>query len=507
MGGALFNLYGTATITNSTLAGNSAIGGNANNGGGGSGYGGAVFNLDGAVTLLNDTLANNTITAGTGMPNGFSYGGAIYNLSYGATPNGGAVTATLNLANCILSGSIGGSDLVTNQVSGTAVVNATGPNIVQATTTTPVGTPFTGGNPNLGPLQKNGGLSNTMALSAASPATGAGNVALAQAAGLTTDQRGPGFPRIVNNAIDLGAYQTQISEIAASTTPPGGAAEVRVFDAATQALKFDLHPFGAFAGEVRVALGDVNADGTPDLIVGAGPGGGPEVRVYNGNSTQLLLDFMAFNPAFSGGIYVASADINGDGYSDIIVGADAGGGPGVRVFSGKDGSLLRDFFAFNPAFAGGVRVAASDINRDRVPDIIVGAGLGGGPQVSVFSGVDGSLITSFFAFNPQFAGGVYVAAGQYGGAGEILVGAGSGGGPQVSAYSFNGSVVNLDYAFLAYAPAFAGGVRVGALSSTGQVVTGAGPVVGQFASGAAVDSFFAFNPTFTGGLYVAGTGV
>jgi len=53
--------------------------------------------------------------------------------------------------------------------------------------------------------------------------------------------------------------------------------------------------------------------------------------------------------------------LNGDGFADIIIGADAGGGPNVAVFSGKDGKSLYDFFAYDPHSAGGVRVAAGDV--------------------------------------------------------------------------------------------------------------------------------------------------
>src|SRR5207248_337231 len=103
----------------------------------------------------------------------------------------------------------------------------------------------------------------------------------------------------------------------------------------------------------------------------------PDIHVYDGKTGQLARQFFAFDPNFTGGVYVAAGDVNRDGYADVIVGADAGGGPSVSVFSGKDGSRLLGFFAFDPNFTGGVRVASGDVTGDGFADIITGAGPGG----------------------------------------------------------------------------------------------------------------------------------
>ena len=63
---------------------------------------------------------------------------------------------------------------------------------------------------------------------------------------------------------------------------------------------------------MRVAAADVNGDGIADVIVSPGPGGGPHVRIFDGaalltQSLVELLGFMAYNPAFTGGVYVAAA--------------------------------------------------------------------------------------------------------------------------------------------------------------------------------------------------------
>ena len=69
----------------------------------------------------------------------------------------------------------------------------------------------------------------------------------------------------------------------------GATAEVKIYDTTTGALVVDLHPFGNFTGGARVAVVDIND--TPEVIVGAGPGGGPQVNVYNGRTGQLLTAF------------------------------------------------------------------------------------------------------------------------------------------------------------------------------------------------------------------------
>jgi len=86
---------------------------------------------------------------------------------------------------------------------------------------------------------------------------------------------------------------------------------------------------------VRVASGDVNGDGINDVVVAAGPGGGPQVNVYDGTSLQLVHSFYAYNALFDDGIFVAVGDVNGDGYADIITGAGQGGGPHVQYLAAR----------------------------------------------------------------------------------------------------------------------------------------------------------------------------
>jgi hypothetical protein len=229
----------------------------------------------------------------------------------------------------------------------------------------------------------------------------------------------------------------------------------------------------AFTGGVFVAAGDVNGDGIPDIIVGAGPGGGPHVKVFSGANGSLLISFFAYSPAFHGGVSVAAGDMDGDGKADIITGAGPGGGPHIKVFSGANGSLLASFFAYYPSFSGGVTVAAGDLNGDGSADLVTGAGLGGGPHVKVFDGaslaVGGSgaaqaianPLASFFAYDSAFSGGVNVGVTRRGGAGgwDLVVAPGPGMEPRVK--EFDGFLPTVVDSFDAYDPSFLGGVFVG----------------------------------------------
>ena len=165
-----------------------------------------------------------------------------------------------------------------------------------------------------------------------------------------------------------------------------------------------------FTGGVRVAVGDVNGDGVADIITGPGPGTGTRINVFDGVTGDRLRSFLAFTGFYRGGVFVAAGDVNGDGKADIIVGTDSGAPPIVRVFDGAQGNLIRSFFAYSPLFTGGVRVAAGDVNGDGLADIVTGAGPGGGPHVKVFDSQSLSLLHSFFAYEANFTGGVFVGA-------------------------------------------------------------------------------------------------
>jgi serralysin len=174
---------------------------------------------------------------------------------------------------------------------------------------------------------------------------------------------------------------------------------VRVFSGRNGAeLRSFLAYPAAFRGGVRVASGDVNGDGLADIVTGTGPGTPAQVKVFSGVDASELSSFLAFDPGFVGGVFVASGDVNGDGVAEIITGAGAGGGPHVKVFSGANGSVVHDFQAFAERAKGGVRVACTDVNRDGRPDIVVGLAPRVSAEVRAFDGRTLTQLQSVLVF-------------------------------------------------------------------------------------------------------------
>ncbi|MFO0938031.1 MAG: hypothetical protein U0798_16125 [Gemmataceae bacterium] len=229
----------------------------------------------------------------------------------------------------------------------------------------------------------------------------------------------------------------------------------------------------------KVTLASVTGNAIPDLIIVGGPGDLPLVTIINGSrissptttfdlnnlkKEDLVAQFYAFNdPTFRGGLTVAAADFDNDGHAEIIVGAGVGGGPRIAAYKIDSGAnkdpynnasvyvdkvtnAHYDFFAYESSFRGGVNVSAGDFNQDGTPDIVAGAGVGGGPRVRVFDGKNkDSVISDFFAYESAFRGGVLVSAGQFDNDNfeDLVTAPGSGGGPRVRVFKGDGVASHL----------------------------------------------------------------
>jgi hypothetical protein len=199
---------------------------------------------------------------------------------------------------------------------------------------------------------------------------------------------------------------------------PGGGPHVKVFNVQEGLLDRQFFAYdGSFRGGVRVAVGDVDGDGTGDIVTAPGPGGGPHVKVFSGRTGAVIRQFFAYAPAVTGGVFVATLYYNRDCRAEIVTGADAGGGPQVEVFDVRNATpvVVASFYAYDPAFRGGVRVSAADVDGDGVGDVVTAAGPGGGPHVRVLKlnaspGGAPSALLNIFPEDPGFHFGLYAAA-------------------------------------------------------------------------------------------------
>ncbi len=188
----------------------------------------------------------------------------------------------------------------------------------------------------------------------------------------------------------------------------GGQSWVKLFEAdGTIITAFKAFGVANAQGEVHVAAGDLeNADGIDEIVAGMGEGGSSRVKIFSYDGT-VIRSFGAFNAADNPGGEVRLAVGNFDADADLEIAAATGynGGNKVRLFE-KDGTLIKEFIAFG--FAGNtngdVQIAAADIVNDGIDEIICGHGEGGVSQVKVFK-ADGSMVNSFKAFGAVNAQG------------------------------------------------------------------------------------------------------
>ena len=572
-GGAIFNNSGTTlTVTNSTISGNSSINGGgiynrsyspppfpgfpgspagilniantiiANSTTGGDYAGGGTVNL-----ISGATAANNFITQLAPIPGIGAWATTVTSvqLNLGTLANNGGPTQTLAL----LTGSVAiGAANAT--ISNAAPVNgldqrgvtrsSTAPSIgaYEAAATVAPGAPTnvtgTAGNASVSIAftapTNNGGSAITDYKYSLD-----GGTTLVSAGTTTSPFTITGLTNGTQYSITLYAVNSVGNSVASSPasvtplapptstaplitgtpTPPSSSASstVNLYNAATGEPTGTAVPFPGFNGPVKVVSGDFNGDGVAELIAGAGFGGGPAIAILNSQTGEVMESFFAFDPAFTGGVFVAVQDTNGDGILDIIAAAGPGGGPEVRIFDGSNLNVLRAFFAYDQSFTGGVSVASIDFNNDGILDLVTGAGPGGAPHVKVFDGATNAIISQWYAYPVTFTGGVFVAVGDIGNNGtfEVVTGAGPSGAPVVAVWDpFTGALLSQ---FMAYTQDFTGGVRVAVNDGNGDgiadIITGAGPGGGPHVkafSFPALDLLFSFysgEQTNPGGVFVS----
>jgi autotransporter-associated beta strand protein len=146
---------------------------------------------------------------------------------------------------------------------------------------------------------------------------------------------------------------------------------VEVRNAGDGSLRFAFFPYGSrFHGRVRVAVADVNGDGFPDVIVAPGPGATQPALTFDGRTGAQLGRIGVAPHGSTRGLFVAAGDITGSGRATVVVGV----GPEVRGFDGVSGQQLFRFAPFGHHSAQPVRVAVLDVDHDGEMEFMAVAG-------------------------------------------------------------------------------------------------------------------------------------
>jgi lipoprotein-anchoring transpeptidase ErfK/SrfK len=158
-------------------------------------------------------------------------------------------------------------------------------------------------------------------------------------------------------------------------------------------------PTANLAGGASLTVADLGTDNIPEIIISNGLGNEPRVHVYRQDGSEIG-SFLAYAANMGTGITVAACDFNSDGLNEIITSTQYGGGPQIRSFSNTGNLLDLGFYAYDQNFSGGVNIACGDIDHNEIPELVTGAGPGGGPHVRIWSWQNNSwqLKKEFFVF-------------------------------------------------------------------------------------------------------------
>ena len=266
---------------------------------------------------------------------------------------------------------------------------------------------------------------------------------------------------------------------------------------------------------MRIASGDVNGDGVPDIIVAPGRGMAPQVKVFDGLTLTPIFNFFATALTDRNGLFVAAGDVDGDGRADIIVGLGTTTA-NVKVFNGATGALLFNLTSFPTGFVGPAAVAAvaaGDVNGDGRADIIVSSTATTANRfVRIFNGQTGTLLRDIAVHTSSLTGGIFVAAADLNGDGraEIITGLQRSNVASISIY--NGTTGVLSRTITPFGTTTRGTPRVSAVDTDSDgrpeilstLGTGNPPAVRRHngLTGAQIDEFFLFETTLRSGLFL-----
>jgi len=231
------------------------------------------------------------------------------------------------------------------------------------------------------------------------------------------------YPEDMTTGLRVSTILLSNNKPAIMTAPiEGGNSQIKVFDANGKLL-LDFFAFDEnLLSGATVSSGDVNGDGANEIIVGSGYRMAPLVKIY-ANTGHFIKQFSVIGGGFDSGINVLCSDINNDSKAEIIISPEMNFSPEVSVYD-FDGNLITSFLAYQQNFNGGVSLTSADIDNNKIPEIITGAGLSGGAHIRFYNNLGlNKLNPKFFAFD-DFRGGLSVSASDIDNDGQVEIIAG-----------------------------------------------------------------------------------
>jgi len=265
-------------------------------------------------------------------------------------------------------------------------------------------------------------------------------------------------------------------------------------------------------GGYHTGAGNILGSNDEEIIIGTGEGMAPQVRIFDGNG-NVKSQFFAYDSNLRNGVVVSACDVDGDGFDEVVTAQGKGGWPLVRIFDGY-GNMINEFNALDGRFTGGINLSCGDTNGDGTFEIVVAAQQGGGPHVLVYN-IDGTILTNFMAYDQNFRGGINVTTADYDGDGrdEIVTGP-QYGAPHVQFFQIRpNELKRLSPGFYAFSPDYRGGVSVAGVDTNGdgvkELLVGVGdnatPLVRVYNIQEEMQKeFFVYATSYLGGVNIGG---
>ncbi len=145
---------------------------------------------------------------------------------------------------------------------------------------------------------------------------------------------------------------------------------IKVYSRHGVKVREEWYPFGKeYRGGYTVAVGNVLGKSPQEIIVGSGQGNASQIAIIN-DEGEIKATWPVFESSFRGGISVAAGNVDGQGYDEIVVGAGKGKQPFIRVYDSVGKQLYDQFLAYSALGTSGIDVQVVDVNFDGQEDII-----------------------------------------------------------------------------------------------------------------------------------------